>query len=89
MMSTFLLVLRSSLLSDLFKSGTDLANLGVLGFLGVSVIILGWLHYRSDQREERRGDALLKLSQDATDQFQRALDVIEKMQNRKRNGDLG
>lgn len=85
----FLAVLRTDLLSDLFKSGSDLANLGMLGLMGVGTLVLAYLHYRSDEREERRGDALLKLSQDATLQFERALDLIEKLQNRHRNGDVG
>lgn len=85
----FVQIVRASGVADWFTSGSALANLGVGGILGTIVIVLAVLHYRSDRREEARGDAALKGWADATKQFERSLDLIERMQNRKRNGDVG
>jgi len=73
--------------SDIFQSGTALANLGVLGILGVAVVALCWVVYKAYQREIKRADLALEGWQNATAQFERALDLIEKMQDRRRASD--
>jgi len=73
--------------NDIFKSGTDLANLGVAGILGAAVIALAYVVYRAYQREIKRTDLALAGWQAATVQFERALELIEKMQNRRRMDD--
>lgn len=88
MTMAFLLLLRGQdLMADIFKAGSDLANLGVLGILAVAVILLSLLMYRAYQREVVRADVALAGWQAATTQFERALDLIEKMQSRRRGGD--
>jgi hypothetical protein len=74
-------------MEDFFKSGTALANAGVLGILGIAVIALAWVVYQAYQREIRRADTALALAQSATEQFERALDLIEKMNTRRRASD--
>jgi hypothetical protein len=86
-MSTLGLLFAQVGIGDLFQSGTALANLGVLGLFGLAVVILGWLHYKSDVREQKRGDAAAELATTLSAQFDRALDLIERMQSRRRNGD--
>jgi hypothetical protein len=86
-MNILVAALRQSGLGDLFQSGSALANLGVLGLLGVAVVFLVWLHIRAYNREIERGDRALAGWDAATTQFERALDLIEKMQNRSRRGD--
>ena len=74
-------------MTDLFRSGTELANLGVLGLLGIAVIALAIVVYKAYQREISRTDVALAGWQNATTQFERALDVIERMQDRHRRTD--
>lgn len=76
-------------MGDIFQGGSQLASLGVGGILGVGVLVLGWLHLKAYSREIARGDAAMKGWADATEQFERALNLIEKMQSRRRSGDAG
>lgn len=76
-------------MGDLFRAGTDLANLGILGLLGAAVVALSWFAFRAYRREELRADQALTGWQAATLQFERALDLIERMQNRRRDEDAG
>ena len=86
-MSPYLAVLRADLLGDLFKAGTDLANLGILGILAVAVIGLTWFAWQSYRREVKRADKAADLAETLSAQFDRALDVLEHQANRRRSGD--
>ena len=74
-------------MSDLFKSGTDLANAGVLTLLGIAVIALAYVAYKAYKREISRADLALAGWQNATTQFEKALELIKQMQSRRRTGD--
>lgn len=78
---------RLDLLGDLFKAGTDLANLGILGILAVGVVALAFFAWRAYDREVRRADAAADLAVTLSDRFDRALDILERSQSRRRNGD--
>ena len=84
-------LVRQSVLGDLFKAGTDLANLGLLGLLGTIVVLLAWAVYRVTRtaydREVQRADIAMAGWNNATTQFERALNLIDKMQNRRRSED--
>jgi len=63
------------------------------GWLGVTVLVVaafltGIIHSDNEfKREVVRGDRAMQLASDVTDQFERGLDLIEKMQSRRRLGD--
>lgn len=71
-------------MNEVFQSGTALANLGVLGILGTAVVALSVIVYKAYQREIRRADFALEGWNSATAQFERAMDVIDKMNDQKR-----
>lgn len=82
-------------LEDLFNSATGLGKLGIVGILALAVIVLvaTWLfewavpgrtHRRELKRETERADRNLDGWEAATKQFERSLDVIERMQGRSR-----
>lgn len=84
-------------LNDLFDAATALGKLTVAGILSFDVIAAGWIIVaftrewvvpgRALRRSEARADKNFQLAEDATDQFERALDVIERMQDRRRATD--
>lgn len=78
----------SDLLGDLFKAGSDLANLGILGILAVAVLALTWFAWQSYRREVQRADKAEMLAGTLSSQFDRALDVMERQASRRRNGDV-
>lgn len=81
-------------LDDLFNSATGLGKLGIVGILALDVILLGvsWIFEvavpgRTFRREASRADRNLAGWEAATTQFERSLDVIERMQDRRRKTD--
>lgn len=80
--------------NDLFDLGTTLGKLGVLGLLGLMVITISvgfvreWVAPGAAlKRAEVRAERNLAGWEAATDQFERSLDLIEKMQDRQRRSD--
>ena len=86
-MSSLYEILQSTGIGDLFRAGSDLANIGLLGLFGTSTVGLSWFAFKAYQREVKRGDLAMAGWQAATEQFERALDLIEKMSNRRRSED--
>lgn len=85
-------------LDDLFNAATGLGKLGIVGILALGVILIGTgfffemvvpgrTHRRELKREMDRADRNLEGWEDATKQFERSLDVIERMQGRRRATD--
>lgn len=81
-------------LDDLFNSATALGKLGIVGILALDVMLLGitWVFEwavpgRTFRREVSRADRNLTGWEAATTQFERSLDVIERMQDRRRRTD--
>lgn len=80
--------------NDLFDLGTTLGKLGVLGLLSLMVITISvgfvreWVAPGAAlKRAEARADRNLAGWEAATDQFERALSLIDKMQDRRRLSD--
>lgn len=76
-------------LNDLFDSATGLGKLGIVGILAFDLIVLGvtWVFElavprRTHLREVARSDRYLAGWEAATTQFERSLDVIDRMQNK-------
>lgn len=76
-------------LDDLFNSATGLGKLGIIGILALDLIVFGatWVFElavpkRTHLREVARGDRYLAGWEAATTQFERSLDVIDRMQNK-------
>lgn len=79
---------------DLFNAATTLGKLGIVGILALDVILLSvsWAFElavpgRTFRREVARADRNLVGWEAATTQFERSLDVIERMQDRRRKTD--
>lgn len=78
-------------LSDIFDLGTTLGKLGATGLLALALscvtlaFVREWVSPGAAlKRAEARADRNLAGWEAATDQFERALNVIEKMQDRRR-----
>lgn len=72
--------------NDLFDLGSSLGRLGVLGLLGLAVIVIGvgfirewFIPGRAYVRELARAERAIAGWESATKQFERALDVIERL----------
>lgn len=81
-------------IDDLFNASSALGKLGIVGILAMDVIVLAvawafeWaVPRRTFQREVSRADRNLAGWEAATSQFERSLDVIERMQDRRRKTD--
>lgn len=79
---------------DIFDITSFLGKLSVLGLALLNLVVL-WCAYqfewivpgRSHRRALEQSAVNFKLAEDATDQFERSLDLIERMQNRGRRND--
>lgn len=79
---------------DIFDITTFLGKLSVLGLALLNLVVL-WCAYqfewivpgRSHRRALEQSAANFKLADDATTQFERSLDLIERMQDRRRQTD--
>jgi hypothetical protein len=80
--------------NDLFDLGTTLGRFGVLGLLSLAVITISvgfvreWIAPGAAlKRVETRAERNLAGWEAATSQFERSIDLIEKMQDRQRRSD--
>ena len=84
-------------MDQIFNAATSLGKLTIAGLLAFDVIVAGWaivafvrewvVPGRALRRSDERADRNLRLAEDATDQFEQALEVIERMQDRRRASD--
>lgn len=81
-------------LDDLFNAATGLGKLGIVGIVSLDAILLVvvWIFElavprRTFLREVSRADRNLAGWEASTTQFERSLDVIERMQDRRRKAD--